>query len=145
MNLNRRDFTLSFSSCRLCTKLYLSSHHTSAWEWLAFPQGHLIRSPCFIYTNTHAFIILLLYFAPRLALHSALAVRTRQKVLQHDCMTPEQCKLQSWAMQTPVMSKEVTQPPVTRASPWAFSWAICMLLNRDIVAQLGKSLPNSGH
>lgn len=84
MNLNRLDFTLSLSSCRLCTSLYLSSHHTSAWEWLAFPQGHLIWSPCFIYTNTHTFIILLLYFPPRLAVHSVLVIRTRHKVLQYD-------------------------------------------------------------
>lgn len=84
MNLNRLDFTLSFSSFRLCTNLDLSSHHTSAWEWLAFPQGHLIPSPCFIYTNTHTFIILLLYFPPGLAVHSALVMRTRDKALQYD-------------------------------------------------------------
>ena len=81
MNLNTLDFPLSFSSCRLCTNLYLSSHHTSAWEWLASPQGHSIWSLCFIYTNTHTFIMLLLHFPPRLAIHSVLGIR-RQEVLQ---------------------------------------------------------------
>lgn len=83
MNWSGLDFPLSFSARRLCTNLYLSSHHTSAWEWLAFPQGHSIWSPCFTHTNTHAFIILLLYFPPRLAVHPVPV--TRQKVLQSEC------------------------------------------------------------
>lgn len=79
MHLDRLDLTLSSFSCRLYTSLYLNSHHTSAWEWLAFPSGHFIRSTSSICTNTHAFIIPQLYFPPRLAVLSALVGRQSRR------------------------------------------------------------------
>lgn len=141
-NLNRLDLTLSFSSCRLYTSLYLSSHHTSAWEWLAFPQGHLIWSPCFICTNTHTFITLQLYFPPRLAVLSVLMIRRRQKVLQVGLYDPdlEQCKSQPAAeVRTEQLGNEDTQPGSAAVHPYAeLLSALCTLLNRDTAAWTGS-------
>lgn len=105
-NLNRLDLTLSFSSCRLYTSLYLSSHHTSAWEWLAFPQGHLIWSPCFICTNTHTFITLQLYFPPRLAVLSVLVIRRR---LLQEGASSRTIRSRPGAMQKPATSRGVNR------------------------------------
>lgn len=106
--LNKLHFTLSCSPCRLCTNLYLSSHHTFAWEWLASPRGHLIWNPCFIHTNTHTFIILVLGFSSGPAVPSVPAIRTRPEVLQCGCTiqagnnaNPRHCRQRCWIGKSP--------------------------------------------
>lgn len=110
MNWSGLDFPLSCSACRLCTNLYLSSHHTSAWEWLAFPQGHSIWSPCFTHTDTHAFIILLLYFPPRLAVHPVPAIRRGRRCFSLSV------QFRLGAMQNLVISRGDGQQ--THPAPW---------------------------
>lgn len=134
-SLNKLDFTLSYSPCRLCTNLYLSSHHTFAWEWLASPSpGSFDTEPLF-YKYKHPRLHYPCALLPSgLAVPSVPEIRTR-------CFSVA-AQPRPAAMQTPeVLGEEVTQIPGTHPHPQISSGAICALLNRDTLTCLGGTSP----
>lgn len=82
-SLNKLDFTLRYSPCRLCTNFYLSSHHTFAWEWLASPPGSFDMEPL-LYKHPHLHYPCA-FLSSGLAVPSVPAIRTRPEVLQCGC------------------------------------------------------------
>lgn len=142
-SLNKLDFTLSYSPCRPCTKLYLSSHHTFAWEWLASPQGHLIWSPCCINTNTHTFIIPVLCFSSGLAVPPVPAIRmARGASMWLHSSGQEQCKPQASAeVSAAGGSHPAAWQPSNSSPPPNLLWGYVCLLNRDSLAWLAQTWP----
>lgn len=135
-SLNKLDFTLSCSSCRLCTDLYLSSHHTFAWEWLASPPGSFDTEPL-LYKYKHPRL-----HYPCALLPSGLAVPSVPAMIR--CFSVA-AQPRPAAMQAPeVLGEEVTQipgSPGTHPHPKTSSGAISALLNTANLAGGRPHLP----
>lgn len=106
MRLDRLDLTLSFSSCGLYTSLYLNSHHTSAWEWLAFPSGSFdMEYLLYMYKHPHLHYTSAL-FSSQACSSFCPSEKTKQEVLQYDyaiqirsnakCSHYKRCEQSSW-------------------------------------------------